>query len=122
MNNRVCLHPDIKWHGTPRVFKVKGFGVAEVDGALIATVNVTLKRMSRKRLVKLMMAHGMMPRNARSFAEMFTKDGWPHVATYVFVIERMHEFIDRQNKEREEVTHDRQRVVRAALDIGAGGH
>ena len=48
MNNRVCLHPDIKWHGTPKVFKVKGFGVAEVDGALIATVNVTLKRMGLK--------------------------------------------------------------------------
>ena len=102
MNNRVCLQTDIKWHGTPRVFKVKGCGVAEVDGALIATVNVTLKKMSRKRLVKLMMAHGMMPRDARSIAEMGTNDGWPHVATYVVVIESMHEFIDMKNKEREE--------------------
>lgn len=101
MNNRVCLHPDIKWHGEPNVFKVKGFSVEEVDGALIATVNVTLKRMSRKRLVKLMMAHGMMPRNARRLAEMSTKDGWPHVATYVFVIERMHEFINMKNEQGE---------------------
>lgn len=101
MNNRVCLHPDIKWHGTPKVFKVKGFSVAEADGALIATVNVKLKKMSRKRLVKLMMAHGMMPRLAKRFADMRTKDGWPHVATYVFVIERMHEFIDMQNEQGE---------------------
>lgn len=106
MNNRVCLHPDIKWHGTPKVFKVKGFGVAEVDGAPIATVTVTLKKMSRKRLVKLMMAHGMMPRYARSFAETSTKDGWPHVATYVFVIERMHEFIDMKNKQGESANED----------------
>lgn len=101
MNNRVCLYPDIKWHGTPKVFKVKGFRVEEYDGELIATVNVTLKRMSRKRLVKLMMAHGMMPRHARSLAETITKDGWPHVATYVFFIERMHEFIDMQNEQGE---------------------
>lgn len=101
MNNRVCLHPDIKWHGEPKVFKVKGFGVAEVDGALIQMVTVTLKRMSRKRLVKLMMAHGMMPRSARSFAEMCTKDGWPHVATYLFVVEKMHEFIDMKNEQGE---------------------
>ena len=106
MNNRVCLHPDIKWHGTPKVFKVKGFGVAEVDGALIATVTVTLKKMSRKRLVKLMMAHGMMPRYARSFAEMSTKDGWPHVATYAFVIERMHEYIDMKIKQWEGANED----------------
>ena len=120
MNNRVCLHPDIKWHGTPKVLRVDQ--LREAEGALIVTVHTEPKKMSRKRLVKLMMAHGMMPRYARSFAEMSTKDGWPHVATYVFVIERMHEFIDMKNKEREEVTHDRQRVVRAALDVGAGGH
>ena len=105
MNNRVCLHPDIKWHGTPKVLRMdqlRRTSVKEVENAVIVTVHTVPKKMSRKRLVKLMMAHGMMPRNARSFAEMCTKDGWPHVATYVFVIERMHEFIDRQNKEREE--------------------
>lgn len=109
MNNRVCLHPDIKWHGTPKVMRVDGYRgikVEDVDGALVATVTVTLKKMSRKRLVKLMMAHGMMPRYARSFAEMSTKDGWPHVATYVFVIERMHEFIDMQNKQGESADED----------------
>lgn len=109
MNNRVCLHPDIKWHGTPKVLRMdqlRRTSVKEVENAVIVTVHTVPKKMSRKRLVKLMMAHGMMPRNARSFAETSTKDGWPHVATYVFVIERMHEFIDMQNKQGENANED----------------
>ena len=101
MNNRVCLHPDIKWHGTPKAFKLddhEPIKVEEIDGKLIVTVRTKPKRMSRKRLIKLLMAHGMMARNARSFAEMCTRDGWPHFATYMFVIEKMHEFIDMKNK------------------------
>ena len=109
MNNRVCLHPDIKWHGTPKVFRMdrlRTAGVKVVDDALIVTVHTEPKKMSRKRLVKLMMAHGMMPRCARSFAETSTKDGWPHIATYAFVIERMHEFIDMKNKQGESADED----------------
>ena len=109
MNNRVCLHPDIKWHGTPKVMRADGYRgikVEDVDGTLIVTVSMVPKKMSRKRLVKLMMAHGMMPRFARSFAEMSTKDGWPHAATYAFVIERMHEFIDMKNKQGESANED----------------
>lgn len=104
MNNRVCLNPDIKWHGVPLVQKLQsgsGVRVEKADGKLIVMVTVEMKRMSRKRLVKLMMAHGMMARNARSFAEMCTRDGWPHFATYKFVVEKMHEFIDMKNKQGE---------------------
>lgn len=105
MNNRVCLHPDIKWHGEPNVLRadrIKVVRFEKIDGVAAVTVQFEPKRMSRKRLVKLMMAHGMMPRFAKSFAEKSTKDGWPHVATYAFVIERMHEFIDMKIKELEE--------------------
>ena len=104
MNNRVCLSPDIKWHGVPDVCRVDSFkvvGFEKIDGVAAVTVRFEPKRMSRKRLVRLMMAHGMMARNARSFAEMCTKDGWPHFATYKFVVERMHEFIDMKNKQGE---------------------
>ena len=104
MNNRVCLSPDIKWHGDPDVFRKDRFKVVGVevnDGVASLTVRLELKRMSRKRLVKPMMAHGMGARHARSFAEMSTKDGWPHFATYKFVIEKMHEFIDMKNKQGE---------------------
>lgn len=109
MNNRVCLHPDIKWHGVPKVQKLErgsGVRVEKVDGALIVTVTVGPKRMSRKRLVKLLMAHGMMARSARSFAEMRTRDGWPHFVTYKFVVEKMHEFIDVKNKAGENADGD----------------
>ena len=109
MNNRVCLHPDIKWHGVPKVQKLKsgnGVKVEKADGGLIVTITVEPKRMSRKRLVKLMMAHGMMPRSARSFADMCTKDGWPHFATYKFIVEKMHEFIDMENKQGENANED----------------
>lgn len=100
MNNRVCLHPDIKWHGEPDIFRADIFkvvGFEKIDGVAAVTVRVEPKRMSGKRLVKLMMAHGMGARNARSFAEMCTRDGWPHFATYKFVVEKMHEFIDMKN-------------------------
>lgn len=75
--------------------------VKVADGTLIVTRHMEPKRMSRKRLVKLMMAHGMLPRSARSFAEMCTREGWPHFMTYDFVVDKMHEYIDMKNKEAE---------------------
>lgn len=108
LNNNVCLDQDIKWHGAPRNIRKDTISIKhslkKEEDDLVAIVSITAKprRVTRKRLIKLLMAHGMEARGAREVVDELGKDGVPNASIYAFVVESMKEFIDEINAEQEQ--------------------
>lgn len=106
MNNRVCLNPNIKWHGAPRVFVKDAIRFDIIfdkeTGNMKIKFSAMLRKMSRKRLVKMLMAHGLLPMSAKRLAEACNRKGLTNAETYLFTIRRMNEFIIKNSVSQEQ--------------------
>lgn len=99
----VCLSEKIRWHGQPNVFQKNAIRCSvEYDKEtkhIELHFDLNMKRITRKRFVRLLTAHGLSPRGARGIAELFNKKGVTYTDGYRFIVKTMDEYMKMKQDE-----------------------